>query len=159
MNTNPSEKQNPPTPTSRQRLKLNTAAREGGAYRRRAEDRRRKRRIDGGPIQRTEDGQVVPEQTDSVDARGRERHSDVRGCGSRNSVFKAPVEEGQKKKDKKERKIMKIKYHKMHKFMHTSELHAVQKIQAIYIDIYICVYINMYIYININIIYSCTNTT
>lgn len=31
--------------------------------------------------------------------------------------------------------------------MHTSELHAVQKIQAIYIDIYICVYINMYIYI------------
>lgn len=42
--------------------------------------------------------------------------------------------------------------------MHTSELHAVQKIQAIYIDIYICVYINMYIYININIIYSCNNT-
>lgn len=35
----------------------------------------------------------------------------------------------------------------MHKLMHTSELHAVQKIQAIYIDIYICVYINMYIYI------------
>lgn len=34
----------------------------------------------------------------------------------------------------------------MHKFMHTGELHAVQKIQAIYIDIYICVYINMYIY-------------
>lgn len=43
--------------------------------------------------------------------------------------------------------MMTMKYHKMQKSMHTSELHAVQKIQAIYIDIYICVYINMYIYI------------
>lgn len=100
----------------------------------------------------------MPEPTDSADACGRERHSDVRLRGSRISFFKAPVEGGQKKKTKKKKKNMKIKYHKMHKFMHTSELHAVQKIQAIYIDIYICVYINMYIYININIIYSCNNT-
>ena len=47
---------------------------------------------------------------------------------------------------KKKKRIKKEKYHTMHKIMHTSELHAVQKIQAIYIDIYICVYINMYIY-------------
>lgn len=55
----------------------------------------------------------------------------------------------QKTTTEKNKKNKQDEYHTMHKLMHTSELHAVQKIQAIYIDIYICVYINMYIYIYI----------
>lgn len=75
---------------------------------------------------------------------GRERDSNRRPHGSSRIQPRRDAENNNRKKEKKNKQD---EYHTMHKLMHTSELHAVQKIQAIYIDIYICVYINMYIYI------------